>query len=73
MNEGEKCPCPKPCTQTVYEPSLSQASLSVLSVDNILREGFDTLLVKYREYVSFSFQWYLTGLLYTNAILQAHI
>ena len=46
---GRSCPCPKPCTQTVYEPSLSQASLSVLSVDNILHEDFDLLLQKYRK------------------------
>ncbi len=52
---SKKCPCPKPCTQIVYEPSLSQASLSVLSVDNILHEGFNQLLAKYRRSVRQSF------------------
>ena len=34
-----QCECPKPCKQTIYEPGLSQAALSVLSVDNILTEN----------------------------------
>ena len=42
--EGSRCSadCPQPCRQTVYEPSLSYALLSTLSVDQILsREDFD--------------------------------
>lgn len=36
-----ECVCPKPCKQTVYEPALSQAALSFLSVDNILSENIE--------------------------------
>lgn len=43
----KKCDCPKPCNQTIYEPSLSQAALSVLSVDNILSENIEQLRHKY--------------------------
>lgn len=38
----EDCPCPQPCNQTVYEPSLSYALLSTLSEDQILsRQDFN--------------------------------
>ena len=46
---NKNCDCPKPCTQTIYEPGLSQAALSILSVDNILSEGFNNLEAKYSE------------------------
>ena len=36
VEDKTPCDCPKPCTQVIYEPSLSQAALSYLSVDNIL-------------------------------------
>lgn len=42
-----KCECPKPCKQTIYEPGLSQAALSVLSVDNILSANMEELMNKY--------------------------
>lgn len=45
----QKCDCPKPCEQTIYEPALSHASLSVLSVDSILSEDKELLLFKYRR------------------------
>ncbi|ELT92340.1 hypothetical protein CAPTEDRAFT_191217 [Capitella teleta] len=44
-----KCECPKPCKQTIYEPGLSQAALSILSVDNILTENMETLKAKYHN------------------------
>ena len=48
MSEEEKiCDCPKPCTQAVYEPSLSYATLSSISVDKILSADFDQLRTKF--------------------------
>lgn len=38
-DETVECHCPKPCKQIIYEPSLSQAALSFLSVDNILSDS----------------------------------
>ena len=41
-NVSGSCYCPKPCEQIVYEPSLSYALLSTMSVEQILnREDFD--------------------------------
>jgi len=45
--ETSPCNCTKPCTQTLYEPGLSQAALSVLSVDNILSADMDALRRRY--------------------------
>ena len=45
----QECKCPKPCKQTVYEPALSHAALSYLSVDNILSENIDELAKKYHK------------------------
>ena len=45
--ETSRCNCTKPCTQTLYEPGLSQAALSVLSVDNILSADMDALRRRY--------------------------
>ena len=47
IDETEDMKCPKPCKQTIYEPALSQAALSVLSVDNILNENKQMLTNKY--------------------------
>ena len=45
--ERSRCNCTKPCTQTLYEPGLSQAALSVLSVDSILSADMDDLKLRY--------------------------
>ena len=45
--ETSRCNCTKPCTQTLYEPGLSQAALSVLSVDSILSADMEALERKY--------------------------
>lgn len=48
MTEAEKvCDCPKPCDQAVYEPSLSYATLSSISVDKILTANSDQLRMKF--------------------------
>ena len=43
------CNCPKPCNQTIYEPTLSSAALSVLSVDNILSNSREIVQTKYHK------------------------
>ena len=47
--DDNKCThvCPKPCNQTVYEPALSYALLSSMSVDQILTEDSTELQRKY--------------------------
>jgi len=45
--ETSRCNCTKPCTQTLYEPGLSQAALSVLSVDSILSADTEALERRY--------------------------
>ena len=45
--QTSRCNCTKPCTQTLYEPTLSQAALSILSVDSILSTDMDPLQRQY--------------------------
>ena len=47
--ETSRCNCTKPCTQSMYEPGLSQAALSILSVDSILSADTEALERQYHS------------------------